>query len=262
MTRDTLELVAEAFGATPELLPLLPSLLADFRALGGWPEEIVDMLGKSAELPGPAAVIDMGCGKGGVSIAIAGELGYEVVGIDLFEPFLEEAVGSARMAGVGHLCSFEVADIRVVVGEPKSFDVAVFAAVGAGLFGDYAGCVGAIRQCVRPGGYLVISDGFLKNEIPVDAIFHGYEYYRLHDQVIREITAAGDLLVREILVPTEKLKRQNLHDLRSLHKRAGQLARAHPQHIECLQQFLASQEAEYAFLEKATVEAVWLLNRT
>ncbi len=38
------KLVADAMGVAPELLPLLPDLLADFTALGGWPSEVVELL--------------------------------------------------------------------------------------------------------------------------------------------------------------------------------------------------------------------------
>ena len=40
MVRQRQELVAETFGADPELLPLLPALLADLEALGSSPEKV------------------------------------------------------------------------------------------------------------------------------------------------------------------------------------------------------------------------------
>ncbi len=64
MERRTQELVAEAFGAAPELLPLLPAIFADFCALGDWPDKVGTVLRESAQLPQEAAVVDLGCGKG------------------------------------------------------------------------------------------------------------------------------------------------------------------------------------------------------
>jgi cyclopropane fatty-acyl-phospholipid synthase-like methyltransferase len=227
MERQTHELVAEAFGAAPELLPLLPALFADFTALGGWPDKVATILRESAQLPQEAAVVDLGCGKGAVSLVLAAELGYRVTGFDLFEPFLEDAASGARAAGVHHLCSFEVADIRDRAEAVAAFDVAIFAAVGAGLY----------------------------------AKFPGYGYYERHDEALHQLTAHGDVMVREILISSEEFTEQNLRDLESIRRGVQRLSQTHVQHREQLKQFLASQETEYTFLNKHTTEAVWLLRR-
>jgi SAM-dependent methyltransferase len=255
------ELVAEAFGAAPELLPLLSAIFADFCALGGWPDKVATILRESAQLPQEAAVVDLGCGKGAVSLVLAAELGYRVTGFDLFEPFLEDAASSARAAGVDHLCLFEVADIRNRAEDIDAFDVAIFAAVGAGLYGDYSDCVAALRRWTRPEGYMVISDGFLRQSIPPGAKFPGYGYYECHDEAVRQLTAHGDVMVREILISGEEFAEQSLLDLESIRTAVQGLSETYGQYREQLKQFLASQQAEYAFLNKHTTEAIWLLCR-
>ncbi len=242
MERQTQELVAEAFGAAPELLPLLPAIFADFCALGGWPAKVGTILRESAQLPQEAAVVDLGCGKGAASLVLAAELGCRVTGFDLFEPFLKDAASGARAAGVEHLCSFEVADIRDRAENIDAFDVAIFAAVGAGLYGDYSDCIAALRRWTRPNGYVVISDGFLKHLIPPGAKFPGYEYYERHDEALRQLTAYGDVMVREILISGDEFAKQNLRDLESIRRGVQRLSRTHAQHREQLKQFLASQE--------------------
>lgn len=261
MERQTQQLVAEAFGAAPELLPLLPAIFADFCALGGWPDKVATILRESAQLPQEAAVVDLGCGKGAVCLLLAAEFGYRVTGFDLFEPFLEHAASSARAAGVDHLCSFEVADIRDRAKDVDAFDVAIFAAVGAGLYGDYSDCIAAIRRWTRRDGYMVISDGFLRQSIPPGTKFPGYGYYERHDEAVRQLTAHGDMMVREILISSEEFAEQNLRDLASIRRGVQRLSQTHAQHGEQLKQFLASQEAEYTFLNKHTTEAIWLLCR-
>ena len=261
MERQTQELVAEAFGAPPELLPLLPAVFADFCALGGWPDKVATVLRESAQLPHEASVVDLGCGKGAVSLVLAAQLGYRVTGFDLFEPFLEDAASGARAAGVDHLCSFEVADIRDRAEGADAFDVVIFAAVGAGLFGDYSGCMAAIRRWTRPGGYIVISDGFLRQSHQPVAKFPGYGYYERHDEVVGQLTAHGDVMVREILISSEEFAEQSLRDLESISRGVQRLSRTHAEHREQLKQLLESQDAEYAFLNKHTTEAIWLLCR-
>ncbi len=261
MERQTQELVAEAFGAAPELLPLLPAVLADFCALGGWPDKVATILRESAQLPPEASVVDLGCGKGAVSLVLAAQLGYRVTGFDLFEPFIEDAASGARAAGVDHLCSFEMADIRDRPEDLDAFDVTIFAAVGAGLYGDYSGCIAAIRRWTRPDGYIVISDGFLRQSIPPGAKFPGYGYYERHDEAVRQLTEHGDVMVREILISSEEFAEQSLRDVESIRRAVQNVSQTHAQHREQLEQFQATQEAEYTFLNKHTTEAIWLLCR-
>ncbi len=260
--RTTDELVAEAMGAAPELLPLLPDLVADFTALGGWPQEVVELLREHADLPAPAEIVDLGCGKGAAAVAVAAELGHRVLGVDLFEPFLADGSRAAAAAGVDHLVSFRKSDLRDVVREPGSFDVAVLAAVGTELFGDHADCVGALRGCVRPGGYIAISDGFLTQERRDVATPPGYEYYETRDEVLRQLLAHGDALVAETVISPERFSRQCLEELELLRAAVDRLLESAPEHRAELQAFLDAQQIEYEFLNGETREAVWLLRRT
>ncbi len=255
------ELVAEAMGVEPTLLPLLPDLVADFTALGGWPQEVVELLRDRADLPVPADVVDLGCGKGAAAIAIAEQLGHRVLAADLFEPFLAEARQAAAAAGVDHLVSFRRGDLREITRESECFDVAVFQAVDVGLFGDFADCVGALRGCVRPGGYLAISDGFLIRDRPAVATPPGYEYYRPRDEILPQLGAHGDALAAETVIPPDRFSRQCREELELLRVAVDRLLESTPERRAELEVFLESQRREYEFLDRETREAVWLLRR-
>lgn len=261
------ELVAEAMGAVPELLPLFPDLFADFTALGGWPDEVVELLREDADLPIRASIVDLGCGKGPAVVAIASQLGQRVLGVDLFEPFLQAGIRAAAAAGVDHLASFRRGDLRAVASGAETFDAAVFGAVGAGLLGGHADCVGALRHCVRPGGYLVISDGFLVRASPAE-VPRGFEYYRSHDETLRQLTSHGDTLEAETVIPYERLGSQE--DLRLLRAAVDRLLvtpkvckrnDSVPRRRAELKAFMDSQQREVEFIETKTREAVWLLKR-
>lgn len=117
--------LAEALAVAPEILPYFSALLADIRVLGSWPEEIIELL-RSVELPRRSTkVLDLGCGKGAVTLPIAEELRFRVRAVDLFPPFIEEARERAEKRGVAHLCRYEVGDIRDVLKEGGSYDVAI-----------------------------------------------------------------------------------------------------------------------------------------
>ncbi len=258
MQSDSDRQIAAAFGIEPVLLPVLPELLADVWVLGSWPEYIVHLLRSAATLPEGASVVDLGCGKGAVAIPIARDLSFRVHGIDLFPPFLAEARARAESAGVSELCRFEEGDLRQAVRAGRRYDVAVLAGVGA--IGDHGRTVWEVRRIVRPGGALVIDDGFLADDAGPRR--PGYEYYRSRGETIRELRSHGDRLIQERLVPAEELKQYNRTNTESIRRRAAELAARRPDLAEALERYLQSEEEECAFLESRTTAAIWLLERS
>ncbi|WNG54045.1 methyltransferase domain-containing protein [Archangium gephyra] len=92
------EQVATALETTPELLPFMPELLADLDELGTEVRDIIELL-RPLGLPAGARVLDLGCGKGTVALALARELGLRVLGMDGFVPFVEQARRRAEEGG-------------------------------------------------------------------------------------------------------------------------------------------------------------------
>lgn len=115
MQNDSQVNLAEFFGVSPRLLPHLPELLADFTDLGCNPDLVVSWLTERGIGPS-SRVLDLACGKGAAGLLVARKLGAGVTGVDAFAPFIEEARSAAARQGVEHLCRFQVADIREVVG--------------------------------------------------------------------------------------------------------------------------------------------------
>ena len=68
MPQDIDRQIAESLDATPELLPFLPELLADWTS--SRPEEVLRFL-EPLELPPTTRALDLGCGKGVVALALA-----------------------------------------------------------------------------------------------------------------------------------------------------------------------------------------------
>jgi len=257
MLSSSKQQIAAAFGIESVLVPVLPELLADIWALGSWPEKIVDLLRVSTTLQHGASVVDLGCGKGAVAIPIARDLQFRVHGIDLFPPFLGEARARAESAGISELCRFEVGDLRQAFKARRKYDVAVLAAVGA--IGDHARTVLEVRRIVRPGGVLVIDDGFLENDAgPTPP---GYGYYRSRGETVRELTSHGDRMMDERLVPADELREYNRINTELIRRRAAELAARAPELAEALERYVQSEAEECAFLESRTTAAIWLLER-
>jgi SAM-dependent methyltransferase len=252
-----LQQLAASLDATPEILPQIPYLLADLQQLGSHPEIIADLL-RPFCLPRATTVLDLGCGKGAVSLFLARELQFQILGVDLFEPFIEEARAKGEEEGLDDLCRFEVADMRDVLHRFSEVDVVIVASIGS-VLGDLETCVARLRGAVRSKGFIVIEDGFLTGDEPIER--RGYEYYVPHREALRQLTAFGDTLEAEILIPAEALQSENRHNTQLIRRRAEQLARTRPELAASLDAYVRNQEIECDILETRTTGAVWLLRR-
>lgn len=247
--------IAELLEAPPELLPHLPELLQDLAELGSSRRVVVDLL-RSVGLPPGSRVLDLGCGKGTVLLALAEEMGFYGLGIDAFLPFIEEAHRTAAARGLAARCQFRCADLRSVVADCSGFDVAMMIAVG-NIVGTWTEMIRRLRGCVRPGGFLLIDDAFLApgTEPPVP----GYEGYTDHDNTVRQLTAHGDTLLKEHIPPREQVARINRANTAAIRRRAEGLARRHPETADLLRAYIHRQEQEAKLAQNRVIDAIWLL---
>ncbi len=257
MTEELNEQIARSLDTTPELLPFIPELLADVWALGGSVEIIVDLLRPLGLDDSERRVFDVGCGKGAVAVAVAKEIGCRVYGVDGFEPFVAEARRRAADAGVADLCEFECGDMREAVENVRDYDAAIYAAHGPSLAGRP--CVDVLRQCVQPGGYIVVDDGFLVDRVQSKP--PGYEDCLPYDRTVAALTAHGDRLVGEVIVSPEKwhVDDDRITDL--IRRRAEALAVRHPEAASLLDEYVQVQQRECETLKAIHVPATWLLQR-
>jgi SAM-dependent methyltransferase len=96
-------------------------------------------------------VLDIGCGTGGTTAALARAVGAggRVLGVDISEPL----VGAARAQGLAN-ATFEIGDAAAWPFEPGSFDL-VFSRFGVMFFGDPVAAFANIRRAMRADGRLV-----------------------------------------------------------------------------------------------------------
>jgi tocopherol O-methyltransferase len=141
---------------------------------GGNPtEHLVRYLADVAELGPGQSVLDAGCGVGGSSIWLARERGCRCVGITLVESQARLAMGFAAAGKVlgaieasvagdasasGH-ARFAVNDFQTPAFKPESFD-AVWAVESFDHAPDKAAWVREMSLLLKPGGRLIIADGF------------------------------------------------------------------------------------------------------
>ena len=251
------ELVAWSLDAEPALLPYLPRLFEDLEELGAYTDEVLQILG-NAQLPSRARVLDLGCGKGAVAVALAQEIGCTVHGVDGLAAFVAHAEARADEFGVGEQCVFAEADVRDAVLYSRGYDLVCLLALGD-VLGSAAETVATLRECVKPQGYILIDDAYLREGVPApeDLIqCHG------HAQTVAMLSSSGDELVAELVIdgPDSREKYEAMTD--AIARRAEELVAENPADAELLRSYVERQKEEVEILSGPVVGALWLLRRS
>lgn len=255
--RTEQQMIAYALEIDPQLLPYVSELLSDLEELGSdaeWITEVVAGLGITSD----ATVVDLGCGKGAVAVEIAEEMNLRVMGIDLFSPFIDSCIAAATKHGVSKLCQFQVGNVLTMAEVVGQFDLAICSALGD-VLGKPDETVRVLREYVKPGGFLVISDVCLvdggSNEFP------GFEQYLGRDETISLLTASGDELVMEVAPTEHNDDDENDDEAEQIMQRAQKLALQHPELRDALMTFASDQGQENEFVEANFVDVIWVLRK-
>jgi ubiquinone/menaquinone biosynthesis C-methylase UbiE len=107
------------------------------------------------QLVSPQA-LDLGCGTGVVSLALA-RRGFDVLGVDHSRDMLELAERKLADVDVPGTCRFVVGDVRAVPAADDTFDCVTCQGLLHHL-GDLEPCLRELARVLRPGGYFYISD--------------------------------------------------------------------------------------------------------
>lgn len=118
-----------------------------------WFGGLADRLAEEVAATGARSVLDVGCGTGATTVAIADRIGAEaeVVGLDVAPPMVTAA--GERAARLGAPVRFVLADAQREAIEPGGFD-AVASRFGVMFFDDPVAAFANLRSATRPGGAL------------------------------------------------------------------------------------------------------------
>lgn len=134
-------------GSDKELYPFLPYILQDLWEIGADPDTIIKLFRKHSKNYSNLKILDLGCGKGAVSIRVSKEFGCACYGIDAIPEFIDFAQQKAKEYSVDHLCNFEIGDIREKIKELLGYDVIILGAIGP-VFGDYYTTLTTVSSCL------------------------------------------------------------------------------------------------------------------
>lgn len=131
-------------------------------------EEAREWFDRLALGPGGRA-LEVACGSGGVTCAMARHTGAAAIGIDINEHAIAAALQRAERAGLSGLVTFRTADASAPLPFPAASIDAVFCNDSINHLPDRAAVLAGWHRLLRPGGRLLYTDpivvtGQLSNE--------------------------------------------------------------------------------------------------
>ena len=251
--KDIEKRVAESLdGFNPGIVPYLPYILQDLWELGADPNTVLDLIQKNISKSG-LKILDIGCGKGAVSIRLAEKLDCIVYGIDFMKEFIEDAKRYAKQYGVENKCFFRQGDAHVLIDEYNEMDVAILGAVGP-VFGNPKETLTRIKPALNSPGYVVLDDGFLDDDSTST-----YNRAVRRSEFFRQIRDAGFTVAEELIFHRDKFVDTDEKMFQQLKNRVEELIQKEPSEKELFHEYLKSQEYEFHMLATEIVTGTWLL---
>lgn len=247
--------VASLDGQDDALFPYLPYLLQDLWEIGAAPDVIARVLRTNRLGARLRTILDLGCGKGAVSVRLAQEFGALVQGIDACPEFIEAARAWAQKYAVADTCRFEVGDIRQRVRELRGYDLAVLGSIGP-VFGNMAQTLQVVTPCLVPRGYIVLDDGYLTASSELQS-----ELYLPRAEIVRQIEQSQVEIIDEVLFESEAIAASDAAIYQQIERRALELMELHPEQHALFEGYLQAQAAENTVLENEVVCVTWLLQK-
>lgn len=238
--------------ANPEIYPYLPYILQDIWEMGTDPGTVVDLVQRHIKIE-PFRAVDLGCGKGAVSIRLAEVFNCHVTGIDGLPEFIEDARKYAEKYNVAHKCRFEADDARMRIKTLQNFDLAILGAVGQ-LFGNIYQTLSAVGKTLKPGGYIIIDDGWLPDDSNAN-----YDRCLSKTEFYHQIETAGFDILEEKHFDPDFINAANNEIWIAMKKRIDQLIEKEPQKRNVFEQYLEVQQNEIEMMANEIVCALWIL---
>lgn len=225
-------------GSDPEIFSYLPYLLQDLWQMGADPKVIVKLIYKHTNIYHRLKVLDLGCGKGAVSVKVAKEFGCTCLGIDAVKEFIKEAKEKAKQWGVNHLCQFRVGDIRKRIKKLKGFDIIILGAIGP-VLGNYYKTFEILSGCLAEGGSVIVDDGYLE-----DKSDSSHPLVQKQKDILLQIKKSGMKLIDEVIIGKNQIKETEERIFKSLYRRCLELIEKHPDRAGLFRNYLQKQKEE------------------
>ncbi|MCG8408006.1 MAG: class I SAM-dependent methyltransferase [Phycisphaerales bacterium] len=156
-----------------------------------------------SELPKQSSVLDVGCGPGMQTVALAKIVDGRITAVDVNQGYLEELKARAEAANVADRIEIRTADMNNLPFADQSFDL-IWAEGSAYIMG-FRTALASWNRLLKPGGYIAVSElVWLQPDPPKEAaeFFHG-EYPAMTDveTVLATIRICGYLPLGHFTLP-------------------------------------------------------------
>lgn len=142
-------------------------------------------------LPPKPRILDIGCGQGIQTVELLRLSGGTVVALDMLPQMIARVRKAAKCAGVDDRLETVQIDMNDMAFEPAAFDV-IWSEGAIYIIGFKKG-IARIRDFVKPGGYVVVSEAvWLKPNPPRQAVDFWQEYPEI-DSVERKLDIISGL---------------------------------------------------------------------
>ena len=257
MNQEVKDSVAASMDIKKKLLPLLPYLIQDLWVMGSSIDQIFSGI-ELLHLPELNTVLDLCCGKGGLSVQIAKKFGYRVTGVDAMSVFLKTAERKAGEFKVAHLCRFIQEDVNEFTSIPRKFDLVILAAAGP-VFGDIKQTMEILRSQVKVGGFIFIDDCYLPDGSQV-MNRKGYKYYLDYKDTRDALLSFGDQMIAEIKTDDAQ-KNINSKYQRLIKNRGAELIKNYPELEKDIRNYIQEQSDECDILERKLRSMLWIVQK-
>ncbi len=231
-----------------QILPYIPYILQDFQEIGTPPDIMREAVRKHTVQHHEIRILDLGCGKGAVSIELAATFGCSCLGIDGIQEFIDEAQRLAKERGVDTLCTFEAGDARLMIENLSCFDIALLGSTGP-IFGDYYSTLARVSKTLKKNGLIILADGYIE-----DSSSYTHPMMVKKQELLRQVKEAGMRMIDEIFPEkAEEIEESYNNELKHIRRRCRELMKKHPQKGRLFQNYMQREKKEYAVLQRKDV---------
>ena len=237
------------------IFPFLPYILQDFWEIGTPPQMVIDLIQKHCKHVSSLHVLDLGSGKGAVSIKLAAAFKCHCYGIDGIPEFVEASKEKAKEYGVETLCRFEVGDVRKKIEELGAFDVIILGATGP-IFDDYFTALTTLSKHLTADGIIIINEAYIDNTYnPKNPT---YSSVLSRKELLKQFSQAGMELADENADKSADFDKE----IENLRRRANELKIKHPEKASLFEKYIQEQMGGYDDLKNSLLSFVMVVKRT
>lgn len=167
--KEALALLNQKAGFPLEVLPYFSDIFLHLTVLNPVRLETARRLGPILDLRPGQRVLDLACGKAGVSLPLTYTYKTKLVGVDLMPDFIREAWSRAEHAGLLEMVQFHLDDAAAFINtRPDTWDAILVIGALPFLWADLDQGMATLAARLNPGGRLVIGLPYIKPGVQQD----------------------------------------------------------------------------------------------